>query len=306
MKLHNNFGIRFWVSLLLINLVTGLRAQEMNAEVQVLSPGIQTTNRQIFTTLGTTLQQLINATRWTNLEYQTNERITCSFVLNITSINGNTFQGTLQVQYSRPIYKTGYNSSVLNYMDNDVTFNYTEFLPLEFVEGRSTNNLTNIVAYYVYVILGMDHDTFERNAGREFYRKAQDIVNLAQGDGNPGWKSFDGNRNRFWLVDNLLNNTFSPIIDCLYQYHRQGLDLMHEPTRQADAKKNILNALMGMGVVHQKRPNSMLMGVFFDAKGDEIVNIFSGGEPMNVAPLKDLLQKMDPVRGNRYQNLGAR
>ena len=307
MKLQINSGSAFWRSLFFFGVLwVSLPAagQEFNAQVQVLSPAIQTTNRQIFKTLETTLIQMINTTKWSDETYLINERITCSFVINITSANGNDFSGTIQVQYSRPVYGTGYLSPVLNYMDNDVSFRYAEFEPLEFVVGRNTNNLTSIVAYYLYVILGLDHDTFERNAGRPFYTKAQDIVNIAQADGAKGWKSFDGNRNRFWLVDNLLNNNFSPVIDCLYQYHRQGLDLMSEKTKQNDAKKNINNALMGLGVVHQKRPSSMLMGVFFDAKGDEIVNIFSGGDPMNIAPLKGLLEQMDPSRASAYKTMG--
>lgn len=300
------FSVRNWIAfLLLIPPVFG-SAQEIYARVQVLTPTIQSTNKDVFKTLETSLTEFLNNNKWTQESYKPQERVECTFVLNITEqLATDDFRATLQVQYSRPVYKSSYNSPVFNFIDKDVRFKYLEFDRLEFVENQHLSNLTSILAYYVYVILGIDHDTFERNSGQSFYVKAQNIVNNAQNDPiASGWRSFDSNRNRFWLVDNLLNPAFKGMIDCYYDYHRLGLDLMHESGKQKEAKQAVMNAILNLRTVHQKRPNSFLVNLFFDAKSDEIVNIFNGGEPLNLVNLKNTLNLIDAPNSSKYANMG--
>jgi len=174
------------------------------------------------------------------------------------------------------------------------------------VDNQHLSNLTSIIAYYVYIMIGMDRDSFSPGAGNQYYLKAQAIVNNAQNDPQGiGWRSMDGNRNRFWIVDNLLNPGFENFSKCLYDYHRKGLDLMHDEQRQGEAKSNIVNALMGLEAVHKNRPNSYLMQLFMDAKSDEIMSIFGGGDQVNVEQLKELMKKLDPKNSNKYDALGV-
>mgnify|MGYP000686980713 CR=1 FL=1 len=307
MKSHKKYfsisATIFCSALFLIGLT--VRAQELNAEVQVLSPNIQSTNKQVFTTLETAIINFLNTRKWTGETYQPEERIKCSFIINITEWNNEQFKGTLQIQYSRPIFKSGYNSPVLVHMDNDFQFEYLEFDRLDFSENTSLSNLTSVLAYYVYVIIGMDHDTYAKKGGDPFYDQALAIVNNSQNNGFPGWSGFSGgNKNRFWLIDNLQNPAFDGIRLCWYQYHRQGMDLMFDPAQQNLAKKNIKTSLMQLDEVNNKRPNSFLMQLFFDAKSQEIINIFSGGDPMNLADLKEVLIEIDGNNANKYEAMG--
>ena len=305
--MQRKYSIIF-VTTCLLSLVTGftkVHSQELNAEVQVLSPNVQSTNKQIFTTLQTAIVNFLNTRKWTDEVYQPEERIKCSFVINITERNNEQFKGTLQIQYSRPIFKSGYSSPVLVHMDNDFQFEYLEFDRLDFSENTSLSNLTSVLAYYAYVIIGLDHDTYAKKGGDPFYDRALAIVNNSQNNGFPGWSGFSGsNKNRFWLIDNLQNPAFNGLRPCLYQYHRQGLDLMFEPSQQRLAKENIKASLMQLAEVNQKRPNSFLMQLFFDAKSIEIINIFSGGEPMKLADLKEVLIEIDANNANKYEAIG--
>ena len=280
--------------------------QELNATVQVLSPSIQSTNKQVFTTLEKSIRQFLNTRKWTGETYGVEEKIECSFIINITSWDGNSsFDGTLQIQYSRPIYKSNFDSPVFMHKDNDFTFEYLEFDRLDFSENATISNLTSILAYYVYIIIGMDHDTYALNGGDPYYNIAQKIVGNNQSASFPGWASFQGsNKNRYWLLDNLQSPAFAGIRQCYYQYHRQGLDLMFDPAQQKLAKQNIKASLLGLKVVNQKRPSSFLMQLFFDAKSQEIIDIFSGGNPIPTADLKAMLIDIDGNNASRYEKIG--
>ncbi|GAB5558017.1 MAG: DUF4835 family protein [Schleiferiaceae bacterium] len=280
-------------------------AQEMNAQVQVLYDAIQTTNTQIFQTLEADLTEFINNNIWTDERYETEERMRASFVFNITSYSNKTFSGTLQIQSSRPVYNSDYQSVTFNHLDKQVSFTYIENTRLEFVETQHLSNLTSIVAFYTYIMLGIEHETFQKGSGKTYFQKCQTIVSNAQSDGtSTGWRSFDGNKTRFWLVDNLTNPTFEPILNCLYMYHRQGLDLMYDTNTQKTAKDNIRTALISLKAVHQKRPNSFLMEIFFDTKSDEIVSIFSDGPQVETQELVSTLEIMDSGNANKYENIG--
>lgn len=279
-------------------------AQELNAQVEIISDKIQATNRQRFTTMQTAIREFMNNRRWTNETYAPEERISCQFILTLNSENNDKYDGNLQVIYSRPVYKSGYNSPILVHRDDKFQFTYLQFDRLDFSINTNLSNLTSILAYYAYVIIGLDHDTYSIKGGDEFFEKAQTIVNNAQGSSYSGWSSFEGNNNRFWLVDQLTSPVFDDFRIGLYQYHRLGLDLMHEPRQQAAAKNVIKNALINLKGVNDKRRNSMLMQIFFDAKSQEIINIFSDGEPMKLADLKEVLIEIDATNSSKYQKMG--
>ncbi|AEV31627.1 hypothetical protein Oweho_0612 [Owenweeksia hongkongensis DSM 17368] len=279
-------------------------AQELNAQVQIISDKIQATNRQRFTTLETAIREFLNNRQWTNEKYAQEEKISCQFILTLNSENNDAYSGDIQILYSRPIYKSGYNSPVLIHRDTKFDFTYLQYDRLDFSINTNLSNLTSVLAYYAYIIIGLDHDTYSIKGGDPYYTKAQTIVNNAQGSSYGGWSSFEGNNNRFWLVDNLTSPVFDDFRIGLYQYHRLGLDLMNEPTQQAAAKNVIKNSLMKLEAVNNKRRNSMLMQIFFDAKSQEIINIFSGGEPMKLADLKEVLVEIDPTNSSKYQAMG--
>lgn len=283
-------------------------AQELNAEVQVLSPAIQRTNKQVFTTLETGIRQFLNTRKWTSEKYNLEEKINCSFVINMTNWDGNDkFEGTLQIQYSRPIYKSSYQSPLFVHMDQSFKFNYLEFDRLDFSENTTLSNLTSVLAYYVYIIIGMDHDSYAVKGGDEYYNEARNIVSNNTSSTYPGWSSISGNnKTRFWLVDNLQSPLFDGIRICYYQYHRQGLDLMFNPAQQKLAKENMKASIMSLKAVNKKRPNSFLMQLFFDAKSQEIINVFSGGNPIPTADLKEVLIDLDGNNASRYEAIGRR
>lgn len=306
--MQKKFWSLSWIALCIsiFCLAPSLKAQELNAEVQVLSPSIQRTNKQVFTTLETAIREFLNNRKWTGEIYENEERIRCSFVINITDWNGtDQFKGSIQIQYSRPVFMSGYNSPVFVHMDNDFAFQYLEYDRLDFSENTSLSNLTSILGFYAYIIIGMDHDTYERMGGDPYYNKAQNIVSTCQNNGFPGWSSFAGsNKNRFWLIDNLQSPAFNGVRTCYYQYHRQGLDLMYDPAQQKTAKENIKSSLMQLKGVNDKRPSSFLMQLFFDAKSKEIINIFSDGEPLALADLKSVLINIDSNNGSKYEAMG--
>ena len=279
-------------------------SQELSAQVEVISEKIQATNRQRFTTMETSIREFLNNRRWTNETYAPEERINCQFIITLNSENNDSYEGSLQVLYSRPVYKSGYNSPVLVIMDNKFKFQYLEFDRLDFSMATNLSNLTSVLAYYAYIIIGLDHDTYSIKGGSPFFENAQTIVNNAQGSAYPGWSSFEGNNNRFWLVDNLTSPVFDDFRIGLYQYHRLGLDLMYEPSQHAAAKNVIKNALINLAAVNDKRRNSMLMQIFFDAKSQEIINIFSDGEPIKLADLKEVLIELDATNASKYQKMG--
>ena len=280
------------------------KAQELNAQVQVLTPSIQATNKQIYQTMETAISEFLNNRKWTDENYSQEERINCQFVITIKDRANNSFSGDLQVSYSRPVYMSDYSSPVFVHRDADFAFEYVEFDRLDFTLNTDISNLTSVLAYYVYIIIGLDHDTFSPKGGDPFFNNAQTIVGNCQGNNYTGWSSFDNNKNRFILVDNLVSPAFDNLRLGLYNYHRLGLDQMHEPSKQKAAKETIKQSLIDLKSVNDQRRNSFLMQIFFDAKSQEIVNIFSGGDPIPLADLKEVLIEIDASNAGRYQQLG--
>ncbi len=278
-------------------------AQEIYCTVQVNSQQIQTSDKRIFESLQKDIFEFINNKRWTNHSYKTEERIECSILINITKWNNSDqFDATIQVQSTRPIFNTSYNSTLLNFKDNDFAFKYVEFQPLEFIENTHSSNLTSVIAYYVYLILGYDYDTFQSLGGTEFYQIAENIVNNAQSDPlGKGWNAFDGKKNRYWIIKEILDPSFKPLRECLYKYHRLGLDKLSK--EKDPAIRSITESLESLLPVYRKKPGSFVMQLFLNAKSDEIVNIFSEAYPQDKAKIVNLLKQMDPANGSKYDQL---
>ena len=293
---------RFLIIIVLLFSAFVGNTQELNATVKVNADFVNQTNQQIFKSLERSLSDFINQTKWTDKKYTVNERIQCSFVFNITNYENDRFTASLQVQSLRPVYDASYLTSVLNFQDNNANFSYIEFQPLVYNPNAFESNLVSLVSYYVYIILGMDADTFALNSGTPYFEIAQQIVNQAQQSGFGGWSQSEGGlRNRFWLTDNLLSDTFKEFRNTHYTYHRNGLDLMVETPKQA--KQNIADALQELKAMGRRRPNSFLMQLFFDAKSDEISSIFSDGPSIDIKPLLNTLNRIAPFFIDKWSNI---
>ncbi len=283
-------------------------SQELQARVTVLSRGINSTvDKKIFTTLQTQLNNLMNSRRWTNDQFQSNEKIVCSFILSVESIlETNNYKATLTVQTARPIFNTSYQSALVNYLDADVAFKYVEFQPVEFNENRvqgtdaSVANLPAIFAYYAYMILGLDYDSFSPKGGDEFYRKAQNIINNSpEGKYISGWKVFDGVRNRYWLNENLINTRYNIVHDAMYKYYRSGLDKLYE--NEAEGRKNLLQSLAQLQAFNRENPNTMILQFFFQGRAQELIGIFRKGSDEEKTKLIELITELDIVNAPLYK-----
>jgi hypothetical protein len=287
---------------LFVALSKSIVAQELNCNVKVLSPAIQGTERSVFETLETAIKEFMNNTRWTNDNFKQDERIECNITINVTKrISVDEFEANIIVQSRRPVYKSSYNTNLINYQDNDFTFKYTPFQPFEFNENTFINNLTSTLGYYAFIFIGLDYDTFSPEGGTPYYQKAQTIVNNAQNSAEKGWKAFEGSKNRYWLAENLANANFKGVRSCLYNYHRMGLDMMTVDVELS--RKNIAEALEGLQKVHNMQMGSFLMQIFFLAKADEIVNIFTVATPDVKSKLVPLLNTIDPGNVTKYEKL---
>lgn len=275
--------------------------QELNCTVIVNADQVNQTNKQIFSTLEKSLNDYVNKTQWTNADFNVNERIQCSMMITITQYDNSSFSGTIQIQSNRPVYNSTYQSPVFNYQDKQFSFKYVEFAPLYFNPNVFESNLTAVVSYYVYVILGIDADTFSKEGGSSYFERAQRIVNLSQGSGFSGWKQTDGNRTRWELADNLLSNTFKEYRMALYNYHRNGMDMLIANPKEA--KENILSAMSLLDKLNSTRPNSFLLQAFFDAKSEEIANVFSGGPKVKIVELKENLNAMAPLYSETWSRI---
>lgn len=277
-------------------------AQELTCAVTLNSDQLSRGDQQVFKTLERSLNDFINKTKWTNRVYKENERVNAQMFITITSYESNSFSGNIQIQSSRPVYNTSYSTPVFNYKDNAFNFQYIEFQPLIFNENQFESNLVSVMAYYVYVILGLDADTFSLEGGTEFYRKAQNIVTQAQGSNSAGWsQSADSNRSRFELIDNLLSNTYREYRIAMYNYHRKGLDIL--PDNNSTGKQVIAGTMNLFQTMINRRPNAFLISTFFDAKSEEIKNIFSDGPKVDIVKLKETLNKIAPLYATTWNDI---
>ncbi len=295
--------IRNLFFLFFLCLIGRTNAQELNAQVIVNADLVNQTNQQVFKTLERSLNEFINTQLWTDEAYLNQERITCSFVFNLTGYNNGQFEANLQVQSQRPVFDTNYDSPILNFLDKDIVFSYQEFEPLFFNQSSFESNLISLISYYAFVIIGMDADSFKQKGGSTHYNKALQVVNLAQNSSNKGWKPSDSTRNRFWLIDALRSNTFREFRQTLYDYHREGLDRMTEDP--LEGKTKLMEALKKLEPLNQRRPNNFLIQIFFDAKVEEIVNLFQEGPKVDFKETEEILKKIAPFFGARWKQIKA-
>jgi hypothetical protein len=274
------------------------RAQQLNCTVTVNSETLSNANLQVFKTLENSLNEFVNQTDWTGKNYKQNEKVDCSMYITILSNNSDQFSGTIQVQSSRPIYNSSYSSPVLNYNDKDLSFRYTEFENLLFNPTAFESNLVSIISFYSYMILGMDDDTFVLESGNPNFELAQDISNVAQRGGYKGWSQIDGNQNRYFLINDMISPSFSEIRKTIFEYHA-GLDLMSKDVKAA--KEKIKSSLLNLGKLHASKPNAFLTRLFFDAKSDEILSVFSDGPSVNISDLVESLNKTSPLNSSKWQ-----
>ncbi|MCB2195150.1 MAG: DUF4835 family protein [Bacteroidetes bacterium] len=278
-------------------------SQELRCNIQVNSSQIQGTNKQVFQTLQTAIYEFMNNTAWTNHVYANEERIECNIMITLQDHSGDEFTGSIQVQSRRPVFNTSYNTTVLNYKDDNLKFNYVEFEPLEFSLNEHRSNLTSVLAYYAYVIIGLDYDTFSLMGGTEFFQKAERIVNNAQNAPESGWKAFESRRNRYWLIENILNDRYKGIREFLYRYHRLGLDVME--SKEAQGRAVIAESLELLQKIYRQKPDPYLFfyDLILNAKSDELVNVFSESFMAEADRAYNILVEIDPTRSDKYKKI---
>lgn len=282
--------------------VSPVIAQELRCNISISAQKIQGTNKTVFETMQSDLYEFMNNRKWTDHKFAMDERIQCNFFINLDQqISSDEFSGTIQVQARRPVFNSSYETILLNVKDNDFRAKYVEYQTLEFNETSNKDNLTNILAYYAYIVLGMDYDSFSPEGGTEFFQKAQAIVNNSQNAVEKGWKAFESERNRYWLVENILNKSYAGFRSCTYQYNRQGLDLMAD--KPEEGRGVIAESLKSIQKVFRVRPSLYILQVFFDAKSDELVNIFSKSFPDERNRVTTILNEVDPSNGTKYEKI---
>ena len=278
-----------------------IQAQELNCVVKINAKQIQGTETRIYENMEKDIYEFMNNTKWTKDIFKEEERIECSIFITLNTRSSNIFEGTIQISSRRPVYNSSYYSTMFNHLDEDFRFTYTEFSPLDYNENSHLTNLTSVLAFYAYIVIGLDYDSYSLKGGKQYLDRALKIVNNAQGETSEGWKAFESDRNRYWMAQNLNDDFFSPLRECIYNYHRNGLDKMQQDTDLG--RKNILDALTGLEKIHQARPSSFIMKVFFNAKADEVVNIFKGGLPPEKNQASVLFTKLDPGNAAKYDKI---
>jgi len=277
-------------------------AQELRCNVTVSAQRIQGANQNLFQTMQSDIYEFMNNRKWTDHVYSYDEKLKCNIMILLDEqISADEFRGSIQVQLTRPIFDASIETTILNIKDNDFRCKYVEFQPLEFNETSNRENLTNILAFYAYVILGYSYDTFALEGGTPFFEKAQAVVNNSQNLPVKGWKSFESERNRYWLLENILNKSYSDFRRCMYNYHRNGLDLMSQ--RAEEGRANIAESLRDLQKVFRKRPSTYILQMFFDSKVDELINIFSKSFPDERNRVLTILNEIDPSNGSKYARI---
>lgn len=280
-----------------------LAAQELNCVITVNADKISGSNKQVFTTLQQSLNEFVNQTQWTNLRVKNQEKINCALTITINAQpSTNRFEASIQVQAARPVYGSSYSTPIINIKDNDFNFNYTEFEALNYNAISFESNLLSTIVYYVYVILGTDADTFALNGGASYFKQAKDVAVLAQQNGGPGWLDELGLQNRFLLIDNLTSSKLSQYKTIVYNYHRLGMDLFYQD--KIKAKNALEAAILQLEELDNQSYGNSIFRLFFDAKSDEIVNIFSDGQRSSkMNQMIEVLQKISPTNSTKWQKI---
>lgn len=294
----------FKIAFLLITIcsVNLSSAQELNCNIQINSTQIQGSDKSIFEAMQKAIFEFMNNRKWTNNVYKNTERIECSILINITEqVSTNNFKATIQVQSRRPVFNTSYNSTLLNHLDKDFEFKFNEFDPLEYSETSFLNNLTSVLAFYANIIIALDYDSFSLKGGTKYLQKAQAIVGNSQGAQESGWKAFEGERNRYWFAENMLHQNYAPLRECIYKYHRLGFDVMSKDVARGRAM--VFSSLQLLEKVYERKPGSFQLQIFFNAKSNEIVDLFVEGLPKEKSEITNLLNKIDPNNLSKYDKI---
>lgn len=299
--------MKFILTLIFISsLFFGLKSQELNCQVSIITDArleMTSVEKEVLSQMENTIYELMNNTKWTKDKFTVEERINCTMQFQINDIpSSGSFSGSLQVQSSRPSLNSSYNTTLFNFQDDDVTFKYSRNAVLIYVPNQYSDNLTSILAFYANFIIGMDYDSFSDKGGTKYFSNAQQIVVDAQPSGAPGWKSNErGKKNRFWLVDNILHELFSPLRECNYMYHRQGVDVLYD--NKSEGKKAIFNALSKLVKVTSTRPGALNLLNFVQSKTNEISNLFADSEAREKNDIVNLLKRIDPANSSKYQEI---
>ncbi|MEI8085599.1 MAG: DUF4835 family protein [Paludibacter sp.] len=289
------------LSLYLLFVITFIQAQELNCTVQINSEQVQGTNKAVFNTLQKSITEFVNNRKWTEMTYANSERIECTMNIIVKKVEADAFTSEIQIQSRRTIYNTTYYSPLFNFKDNSFTFNYKEFDQLEMNENTITSNLTAVIAYYAYIIIGYDMDSFTRLGGTPAFQAAESIVNAAQGADLAGWKAFENTRNRYALVNNLMDEAFKKYRNFFYEYHRLGLDEM--TTNATNARARIAAGLPLLREANRARPSAIVISSFLDAKNDELINIFSKASTKEKTDFVQILSDVNPTQTARYESV---
>lgn len=282
--------------LLCVHICSG---QELRCNISVTSQKIQGTNRELFTNMQRDMYEFVNNKRWSGNVFAYDERIECSMQITLDEqVGSDQFRGSMQVRVSRPVYNSSYSTVLLNFKDNDIDFVYHEFEALEYNETGENSNLVNLLAFYANIILGLDYDSFSLMGGNEFFSRAENIVARCQNNRESGWKSFESRRNRYWLINNLQDRSYAPVRECIYRYHRLGLDVMSDNV--TDGRMAMVEALQLLQKAHRTKPNSYILQVFFDAKSDEIVNVFKPAFTDERKRVYNIVSEVNPANSSKY------
>lgn len=278
-------------------------AQELNCKVQILTNQVQQSDKRIFTTLETAIREFMNNQKWTNDNFNRDERIELNLTLNVQTFTlPDAVKGNLQVQVRRPVFNTNYGTLLLNFQDQDVEFRYIEYQPIEFSTTAFINNLSSILGYYAYLALALDYDSYSLEGGTPFYQLAQQICQQAQPTGTKGWMPNEiPPRNRYWYIENMMTPAFKPLREAFYRYHRLGLDVMYNNIGKGRSEIN--KSLQAIKVLNDQRTASFNMQLFFNAKTDELINIYKQAEPADKALALELLNQLDPTNGSKYNKI---
>jgi Domain of unknown function (DUF4835) len=283
-------------------LISSAHAQEFNCKVSVIAPQVANQDPRIYKSLENAITQLMNTRRWTNFNFGPQERIDCNFLITVNSQPSiDRFEGSMQVIYSRPVFGTDYLSPVFEIVDNDVSIQFLEGTQIEFTPDRYISPLSSLMGFYAYFLLGVDADTYRSMGGSEFYALAQQVVSNSQNANEAGWKAFEGQKNRYWLIDNQLQAVFRPLREVLYSYHREGFDQMG--TDPANARKAITAGLEKLRTVHQAKPSSYNLQVFFNAKYNELISLYKPSDPQEKGKVLNTLSLIDPGHIQQYQKM---
>jgi hypothetical protein len=306
MKVLNLIKNSLFVMLLLSPAIAD--SQELNCNVQISAQKIQGSNRQVFITMQKDVYEFMNNTVWTNNVFSYAERIDCNILINLTDqLSADEFKGTIQVQLKRPVFNTTYSSTMLNFIDNSFQFRYVEFQPLEFDPNVYRSNLISVLAYYAYIIIGFDYDSFSPEGGTPFYQLAEKIVTNAQNAPEPGWKPYDGsrNRNRYWLIKNILDKEYEGVRQFVYDYNINGLDKME--SKIGEARTSIVESLRLIQDVFRRKPDPFMyfMQLVIDARSDELVNVFTEAFPEEKGRVVQIMTEIDPANKTKYEKITA-